>query len=151
MVNALLPMTLRKSCKPEMKARIIAARSLALGPISKDFNGRSKWRAMLSRNISAARGFGAERSSKSNGSMGSAPFSVFAMMASITRWVVVNSLHPGAVGGTGLNRGLGFPFTAILAIARHFMKSIPQRGGDSDVASASPWLMASSRPHRQTG
>jgi len=52
--------------------------------------------------------------------------------------IVVNSLHPGAVGGTGLNRGLGFPFTAILAVAKHFMKSVPQGAATSTLLAASP-------------
>jgi len=34
------------------------------------------------------------------------------------RTITVNSLHPGAVGGTSLQRGLGFPFTLIMPIAR---------------------------------
>jgi len=54
------------------------------------------------------------------------------------RGIVVNSLHPGAVGGTGLNRRLGFPFTAILAVARHFMKSVPQGAATSVLLAASP-------------
>jgi len=54
------------------------------------------------------------------------------------RGIVVNSLHPGAVGGTGLNRRLGFPFTAILAAARHFMKSVPQGAATSVLLAASP-------------
>jgi len=54
------------------------------------------------------------------------------------RSIVVNSLHPGAVGGTSLNRGLGFPFTAILAIARHFMKSVPQGAATQTLLAASP-------------
>jgi WW domain-containing oxidoreductase len=54
------------------------------------------------------------------------------------RGIVVNSLHPGAVGGTGLNRGLGFPFTAILAVAKHFMKSVPQGAATSTLLAASP-------------
>jgi WW domain-containing oxidoreductase len=54
------------------------------------------------------------------------------------RGILVNSLHPGAVGGTGLNRALGFPFTAILAIARHFMKSVPQGAATQTLLAASP-------------
>jgi WW domain-containing oxidoreductase len=54
------------------------------------------------------------------------------------RGIVTNSLHPGAVGGTGLNRGLGFPFSAILAIARHFMKSVPQGAATQTLLAASP-------------
>jgi WW domain-containing oxidoreductase len=54
------------------------------------------------------------------------------------RSIVVNSLHPGAVGGTGLNRGLGFPFTVLLAIVRHFMKSVPQGAATQTMLAASP-------------
>jgi WW domain-containing oxidoreductase len=54
------------------------------------------------------------------------------------RGIVVNSLHPGATGGTGLNLGLGFPLTAILAIARHFMKSAPQGAATQTLLAASP-------------
>jgi WW domain-containing oxidoreductase len=54
------------------------------------------------------------------------------------RRIVVNSLHPGAVRGTGLNRGLGFPFTAILSVARHFMKSVPQGAATQTLLAASP-------------
>jgi WW domain-containing oxidoreductase len=54
------------------------------------------------------------------------------------RGIVVNSLHPGAVGGTGLNRGLGFPFTAVLAIARHFMKTVPQGAATQTLLAANP-------------
>jgi WW domain-containing oxidoreductase len=55
-----------------------------------------------------------------------------------SRGIVANSLHPGAVGGTGLNRGLPFPFSAVLAIARHFMKSIPQGAATQTLLAASP-------------
>jgi WW domain-containing oxidoreductase len=54
------------------------------------------------------------------------------------RGIAVNSLHPGAVRGTGLNRGLGFPFSAILRIARHFMKSVPQGAATQTLLAASP-------------
>jgi WW domain-containing oxidoreductase len=54
------------------------------------------------------------------------------------RGILVNSLHPGAVGGTGLNRGLGFPFTAMLAIARYFMKSVPQGAATQTLLAGSP-------------
>jgi WW domain-containing oxidoreductase len=54
------------------------------------------------------------------------------------RGIAVNSLHPGAVGGTGLNRSLGFPFTAILRIASHFMKSVPQGAATQTLLAASP-------------
>jgi WW domain-containing oxidoreductase len=54
------------------------------------------------------------------------------------RHIVVNSLHPGAVGGTGLNRVLGFPFSALLSVGRHFMKSVPQGAATQTLLAASP-------------
>jgi WW domain-containing oxidoreductase len=54
------------------------------------------------------------------------------------RGIVANSLHPGAVGGTGLNRSLGFPFTTVLAVARHFMKSVSQGAATQTLLAASP-------------
>jgi WW domain-containing oxidoreductase len=54
------------------------------------------------------------------------------------RGIVANSLHPGAVGGTGLNRSLGFPLTAVLSIAHHFMKSVPQGASTQTLLAASP-------------
>jgi NAD(P)-dependent dehydrogenase (short-subunit alcohol dehydrogenase family) len=54
------------------------------------------------------------------------------------RGIVANSLHPGAVGGTGLNRSLEFPLTAILSIARHFMKSVAQGASTQTLLAASP-------------
>jgi WW domain-containing oxidoreductase len=54
------------------------------------------------------------------------------------RGIAVNSLHPGAVSGTGLNRGLGFPLSALLAIARHFMKSVSQGAATQTLLAASP-------------
>jgi WW domain-containing oxidoreductase len=56
------------------------------------------------------------------------------------RGILVNSLHPGAVRGTGLNRALGFPFTAMLTIARHFMKSVPQGAATQTLLAASPLI-----------
>jgi WW domain-containing oxidoreductase len=54
------------------------------------------------------------------------------------RGIVVNSLHPGAVGGTSLNRGLAFPLSAMLAVARHFMKSVSQGAATQTLLAASP-------------
>jgi WW domain-containing oxidoreductase len=54
------------------------------------------------------------------------------------RGIVVNSLHPGAVRDTGLNRSLGFPLTAILRVARYFMKSVPQGAATQTLLAASP-------------
>jgi WW domain-containing oxidoreductase len=54
------------------------------------------------------------------------------------RQIAVNSLHPGAVGGTGLQRALRFPFTLIMPIARLFMKSIAQGAATQTLLAASP-------------
>jgi WW domain-containing oxidoreductase len=54
------------------------------------------------------------------------------------RQIAVNSLHPGAVGGTGLQRTLRFPFTLIMPIARLFMKSIAQGAATQTLLAVSP-------------
>jgi WW domain-containing oxidoreductase len=54
------------------------------------------------------------------------------------RGIVANSLHPGAVAGTGLNRGLPFPLSAVLAVARHFMKSVAEGAATQTLLAASP-------------
>src|ERR1700691_1428893 len=54
------------------------------------------------------------------------------------RGIAVNSLHPGAVGGTRLNRNLRFPYSAVLRIARHFMKTVPQGAATQTLLAASP-------------
>jgi WW domain-containing oxidoreductase len=54
------------------------------------------------------------------------------------RGIAVNSLHPGAVAGTRLNRGLGFPMSVVLRIARYFMKTIPQGAATQALLAASP-------------
>jgi WW domain-containing oxidoreductase len=54
------------------------------------------------------------------------------------RAIAVNALHPGAVGGTGLQRSLGFPLTAILPIASLFMKSVSQGAATQTLLAASP-------------
>ena len=54
------------------------------------------------------------------------------------RGIAVNSLHPGAVGGTALQRNLGFPLSLVLAIARNFMKTIPQGAATQALLAASP-------------
>jgi WW domain-containing oxidoreductase len=55
-----------------------------------------------------------------------------------TRGVMVNSLHPGAVGGTGLQRRLGFPLSLIMPVASLFMKSIPQGAATQTLLAAHP-------------
>jgi WW domain-containing oxidoreductase len=54
------------------------------------------------------------------------------------RGIAVNSLHPGTVGGTRLNRKLGFPYSAVLRIARYFMKTVPQGAATQTLLAASP-------------
>jgi WW domain-containing oxidoreductase len=54
------------------------------------------------------------------------------------RGIAVNSLHPGAVGGTSLQRSLGFPLNLLMMVARHFMKSIPQGAATQTLLAASP-------------
>jgi WW domain-containing oxidoreductase len=54
------------------------------------------------------------------------------------RGIAVNSLHPGAVGGTRLNRNLRFPSSSVLRIARHFMKTVPQGAATQTLLAASP-------------
>jgi WW domain-containing oxidoreductase len=56
------------------------------------------------------------------------------------RGIVANSLHPGAVRDTGLNRSLSFPLSAILAVARPFMKSVPQGAATQALLAAGPWV-----------
>jgi WW domain-containing oxidoreductase len=57
-----------------------------------------------------------------------------------SRGIAVNSLHPGAIGATGLFRGMAFPFTLVLGIASPFMKSIPQGAATQTLLAASPWV-----------
>jgi WW domain-containing oxidoreductase len=54
------------------------------------------------------------------------------------RGIAVNSLHPGAVGGTSLQRSLGFHLNLVMMVARHFMKSIPQGAATQTLLAASP-------------
>jgi NAD(P)-dependent dehydrogenase (short-subunit alcohol dehydrogenase family) len=54
------------------------------------------------------------------------------------RGIAVNSLHPGAVGGTSLQRSLDFPFNLIMPVASLFMKSIPQGAATQVFLAASP-------------
>jgi WW domain-containing oxidoreductase len=54
------------------------------------------------------------------------------------RDIAVNSLHPGAVGGTSLQRSLGFPLNLIIPLASLFMKSIPQGAATQVFLAASP-------------
>jgi WW domain-containing oxidoreductase len=54
------------------------------------------------------------------------------------RGIAVNSLHPGAVGGTRLNRNLRFPSSTVQRIARYFMKTVPQGAATQTLLAASP-------------
>ncbi len=54
------------------------------------------------------------------------------------RGIAVNALHPGAVGGTSLQRSLGIPFNLIMPVASLFMKSIPQGAATQVLLAASP-------------
>jgi WW domain-containing oxidoreductase len=56
----------------------------------------------------------------------------------IPRGIAVNSLHPGAVAGTRLNRSLRFPMNVVLGIARYFMKTVPQGAATQTLLAASP-------------
>lgn len=55
-----------------------------------------------------------------------------------SRGISVNSLHPGAVGGTGLQRGFSFPLSLIQKVASKFMKSVPQGAATQALLAASP-------------
>jgi len=54
------------------------------------------------------------------------------------RGIAVNSLHPGATHGTGLNRGAAWPLRAALTAALPFMKSAPQGAATQALLAASP-------------
>jgi WW domain-containing oxidoreductase len=54
------------------------------------------------------------------------------------RGIAVNSLHPGAVGGTGLQRHLRFPFNLIMPVASLFMKSVSQGAATQVLLAGSP-------------
>jgi NAD(P)-dependent dehydrogenase (short-subunit alcohol dehydrogenase family) len=55
-----------------------------------------------------------------------------------SRGIVVNSLHPGAVRGTGLNKNLGFPLTILLKLASFFMKTIEEGATTQTYLAANP-------------
>jgi WW domain-containing oxidoreductase len=54
------------------------------------------------------------------------------------RGIAVNSLHPGATRGTGLNDMLGLPWRIILSAARLFMKSASRGAATQALLAASP-------------
>ncbi len=54
------------------------------------------------------------------------------------RGIAVNSLHPGATRGTGLNRNLTLPLRIVLSAAKWFMKSAPQGAATQALLAAHP-------------
>jgi len=54
------------------------------------------------------------------------------------RGIAVNSLHPGATRGTGLNRSAAWPLRVALSAAQVFMKSAPQGAATQALLAASP-------------
>ncbi len=55
-----------------------------------------------------------------------------------SRGIAVNSLHPGATRGTGLNRSVAWPLRIALKAAHAFMKSAPQGAATQSLLAASP-------------
>jgi WW domain-containing oxidoreductase len=54
------------------------------------------------------------------------------------RKIDVNSVHPGAVRGTALNRSLGFPLNLVLKVASLFMKSVAEGAATQTFLAANP-------------
>ena len=54
------------------------------------------------------------------------------------RKIDVNSVHPGAVRGTGLNRSLAFPLNLVLKVASLFMKSVEEGAATQTFLAANP-------------
>jgi WW domain-containing oxidoreductase len=54
------------------------------------------------------------------------------------RGIAVNSVHPGATKGTGLNKSLRQPLRAVLSAAQLFMKSASQGAATQALLAASP-------------
>jgi WW domain-containing oxidoreductase len=55
-----------------------------------------------------------------------------------SRGIAVNSLHPGAVKGTDLNRDIQFPLSLVLAVAQLFFKTTAQGAATQCMLAASP-------------
>jgi NAD(P)-dependent dehydrogenase (short-subunit alcohol dehydrogenase family) len=55
-----------------------------------------------------------------------------------SRGIVVNSLHPGAVRGTGLNKNLAFPLNILLKLASFFMKTVEEGATTQTYLAANP-------------
>ncbi len=54
------------------------------------------------------------------------------------RGIAVNSLHPGATRGTGLNKHLSLPLKILKSAARWFMRSAPQGAATQALLAANP-------------
>lgn len=54
------------------------------------------------------------------------------------RGIAVNSLHPGATRGTGLNKNVSLPLKFALSAARLFMRSAPRGAATQTLLAASP-------------
>src|SRR5258708_4665339 len=54
------------------------------------------------------------------------------------RGIAVNSLHPGATKGTGLNKNVSLPFNIALSAARLFMRSAPRGAATQALLAANP-------------
>jgi WW domain-containing oxidoreductase len=54
------------------------------------------------------------------------------------RGIAVNSLHPGATKGTGLNKNLSLPLNIALSAARWFMRSAPRGAATQALLAANP-------------
>lgn len=54
------------------------------------------------------------------------------------RGIAVNSLHPGATKGTGLNKNLSLPLTIASSAARLFMRSAPRGAATQALLAANP-------------
>jgi WW domain-containing oxidoreductase len=54
------------------------------------------------------------------------------------RGIAVNSLHPGATRGTGLNKNVSLPLKIVLSAARLFMKSAPRGAATQTLLAANP-------------
>jgi WW domain-containing oxidoreductase len=56
----------------------------------------------------------------------------------MARGIAVNSLHPGATRGTGLNRAAGLPMRLALSVARPFMRSAQRGAATQALLAANP-------------
>lgn len=54
------------------------------------------------------------------------------------RGIAVNSLHPGATKGTGLNKNLSLPSSIAASAARLFMRSAPRGAATQALLAANP-------------